>query len=147
MALIPGNDAVLILTDGGDSARTLSAYVKKITMNFKARTLIDTTCMGDAGRTWTPDDLEDGTFTVEFVVDDGTNTVWDTLFDATVGLRVATAAKAFEIGPKGTTATYPKFTGSCWLEDAPIPVAVGELVTCTATFKVEGAVTVGTYSA
>jgi hypothetical protein len=98
MALIPGNDAVLILTDGGDGARTLSSYVKKITMNFKARTLVDTTCMGDAGRTWTPDDLEDGTFTVDFFVDDGTNTVWTTLFDATVGLRSATAAKAFEIG-------------------------------------------------
>jgi len=147
MALIPGNDAVLILTDGGDGARTLSAYVKKITMNFKARTLVDTTCMGDAGRTWTPDDLEDNTFTVEFCVDDGTNTVWATLFDPTVGLRVATAAKAFEIGPKGTTATYPKFSGTCWLEDAPIPVAVGELVMCTATFKVEGAVTDAAYSA
>jgi hypothetical protein len=147
MALIPGNDAVFILTDNADGVRTLSSYVTKIATNFKGHTLIDTTCMGDAGRTYTPDDLEDGTFTVDIFVDDGSNTVWDTIWAATTGLRLQTAAKAFEIGPKGSTATFPKFTGTCWLEAPPFDVAVGEIVKATLTFKVEGAVTVGTYSA
>jgi len=146
MALRAGNNAVLILTDGG-GARTLSDYVKSISLDLKGHGLVDVTCMGDSGHTFASDELEDCSFTVEFVYDDGSNTVWDTLCDATNGLRTSAVARAFEIGPAGSTATYPKLTGNCWLEGVTTPVNVGEMILMSATFKVDGAVTVGEYSA
>jgi len=146
MALQAGNAAVLKLTDNGDSERTLSAYVTKLDLNFKGHTLADVTSMGDSGKTYASDELEDGTFSVEFMYDDGSNTVFDTLYDATVGLRTATSAKAFEIGPQGSSNGDPKFSGSCFLEDVSMPVAVGDMIRVTASFKVSGAVTVGSYT-
>jgi len=146
MALRAGNNAVLILTDGG-GARTLSSYVKSLSFDLKGHGLVDVTCMGDSGHTWASDELEDCSFTVEFVYDDGANTVWDTLADATNGLRTSTVARAFEIGPAGSTSTYPKLSGNCWLESFTVPVAVGDMITVSATFKVDGAVTVGEYPA
>lgn len=145
MTIRAGNNAVLILTDGG-GARTLSDYVKSISLDLKGHGLVDVTTMGSSGHKWASDELEDCSFTVEFVYDDGTNTVWDTLADATNGLRTSTSARAFEIAPHGTTATYPKLTGNCWLESLSVPVAVGDMITCSASFKVDGACTLGEYT-
>jgi len=143
-----GGNAVLILTDAGDAARTLSGYVQSIDWNFKGRTLVDTTAMGDGGRKFSSNSLQEGTFSVTFWWDDGDNTVKDTLFDATNGLMWEDdAAKAFEFGPEGGSNGDIKFTGTCWLEDAPIPASVGEMMQVTATFRIESTVTVGSYSA
>lgn len=146
MGLQAGNNAVLKLTDNGDSERTLSSYVKSISVDLKGHGLVDVTCMGDSGHTFASDELENASFTVEFVYDDGSNTVWDTMCDATNGLRTATAAKAFEIGPQGSTNGDPKLTGSCWLEGVTMPVSVGDMISMSATFRIDGAVTVGSYT-
>jgi len=143
-----GNNAVLVLTDNGGTptARTLTSYVRSLDINFKGHALVDVTTMGSSGHKWASDELEDNTFSVEFMYDSSANTVFDTLFGATAGLRTATVARAFEIGPEGSTASMPKFTGNCFLEDVTMPVAVGDMITVSATFKVDETVTVGVYS-
>jgi len=146
MSLKAGNNAVLKLTDNGDSERDLSSYVKSITLDLKGHELVDVTCMGASGHKWASDELENCSFTVEFVYDSGSNTVWDTLCGASAGLRTATAAKAFEIGPQGSSSGDPKLSGDCWLEDFSMPVEVGSMITVSATFRVDGAVTVGSYA-
>lgn len=145
MALKAGCDAVLKLTDNGDTERTLSSYVRSIHVDLKGHGLVDVTAMGDSGHEWASDELENCTFTVEFWYDTASNTVWDTLCDATVGLRTATATKAFEIGPDGSTSNDPKLSGNCWLEDVTMPVEVGGMISMSATFRVHGAVSVGSY--
>lgn len=142
MGVEAGKDAFFSLADSGDVVRTLTSYVTKISMALKGHALVDVTAMGASGHAWAPDELEDVTFTVDFLYDDGTNTVWATLNS----LRNHTSATAFVIGPKGSTAGYPKVSGDCWLEDMPTEIAIGDVIRVPGVpFKVNGVATVGTF--
>ncbi len=145
MTVKAGKDVVLKLTDGGGVERTLSAYVLKIRMSLKGKELQDVTTAGQSGHVWASNELEDVSFVVDFMYDPTTDTgPWAVL----TSLRTITTAKAFEIGPQGSTAGYPKITGSCFLEDLPMEVAVGDMIKLTGVpFKVSGVATVGAYSA
>lgn len=146
MAIATGNNCVVKLTDNADSEKTLTTFVTNVQIDLKGHGLVDVTAMTDSGHTWASDELEDGGFVVDFLYDHASGTVWDTLCDATAGLRTATAAKAFELGPQGSTGGYPKITGTCWLDAVSIPVAIGDMMRMSATFKIDGAATVGVYS-
>lgn len=147
MAVHAGNDCVLKLTDAGDTERDLSAYVTSLTFDLKGKTLVDVTAMSDSGKTWASDELEDCTFTVDFLYDSGSDTVWDTLCGATNGLRTASTAKAFEVGPEGDESNDPKLTGSCFLESVSTEVPIGDVIRMNGvTFRVSGTVTVGSYA-
>lgn len=147
MGVEAGKNVVLKLTDNGDTERTLSAYVTKLSLSLKGKALVDVTAMGDSGHTWASDELEDGSFSVDFLYDSASNTVWDTLCGASNGLRGQTAAKAFEIGPQGSSSGEPKITGTCWLEEPPLEAAIGDVIRMTGvTFRIDGAVTIGTYT-
>jgi hypothetical protein len=72
-------------------------------------------------------------------------------FDATVDAHLAgilgqAASVSFEYGPEGSTATYTKYTGECYLTSYEKSGAIGDVVTYSAEFQVTGAVTRGTYS-
>jgi len=143
MAVQAGKNLVFKLTDAGSSVRTLSTYVSKITTGLKGHTLVDVTAGGDSGHTYASDELEDGQFTVEMWYDPTATTG---PFVVCEGVRDATSATAFEIGPAGSTSTYTKLSGNCWVEDLTVDTPVGEVVKMTASFKVDGAYTVGVYS-
>lgn len=51
----------------------------------------------------------------------------------------------FELGPNGTTTTFPKITGSMVLINFNQAVAIGGLLEITATFRVTGAPVFGAY--
>ena len=145
MTLKSGKNVSLKLNDSADSVRDLSAYVTSVRMSLKGRGLVDVTAMGDLGHTWAPDDLEDGTFTVDFWYEPTADTgTWSIL----TGLRTTTAAKAFQIGPHGNTAGYPKISGNCWLEDLPLEAAVGDMIKLSGVpFKIDAAVAIATMTA
>ena len=72
-------------------------------------------------------------------------------FDATVDAHLAgilgqAASVSFEYGPEGSTATYVKYTGECYLTSYEKSGAIGDVVTYSAEFQVTGAVTRGAYS-
>lgn len=142
MGVEAGKNLYLTLDDSGSTERDLTAYVTKITLSLKGKGLVDVTAGGDSGHTWASDELEDGSFSVDFLWDPASNVVHDVL----TSLRTVTAAGDFVIGPKGSTAGYPKISGTCWLEDLPMDVTVGDVVRCTGVpFKIDGAVTIGTF--
>ena len=142
MGVEAGVNLYLTLDDSGDVERDLTAYVTKITLALKGKTLVDVTAGGDGGHTWASDELEDGSFTVDFLFDAASNLTWDCLSS----LRTVTAAKDFVIGPKGSTGGYPKISGTCWLEDLPLDVTVGDVVRLAGVpFRIDGAVTIGTF--
>jgi len=72
-------------------------------------------------------------------------------FDKTVDIHLAaivgkTDSVSFEYGPEGSTATYAKYTGECFLTSYEKSGGVGDVVKFSAEFQVTGAITLGTYA-
>ena len=72
-------------------------------------------------------------------------------FDATVDAHLAgilgqEASVSFEYGPEGTTSTYVKYTGECFLTSYETSAGVGDIVSYSAEFQVTGAITRGTFA-
>lgn len=133
MTIIKGNNAYVNI-----NSKDLSAYVTNVTLDLKGKSLVDVTAMGAAGKAWASDELNDVSFTVDFLFDDtGTIGSWAVL----EALWDGDAAFAFVLGINGNAA--PKLEGTCWLETLPIPVAIGDMVRIQGVvFRVEGAPTV-----
>ena len=71
-------------------------------------------------------------------------------FDATVdgylaGVLGQEASLSFEYGPEGSTSTYTKFSGECYLTSYEVKGGVGDIVSYTAEFQVTGAITRGAW--
>lgn len=133
MTIIKGNNAYVNI-----NSKDLSAYVTGVDLDLKGKSLIEVTAMGAAGRAWASDELNDVSFTVDFLFDDTATTgpwaVLEALWDAD-------AAFAFVLGIDGNAA--PKLEGTCWMEGLPIPVKIGDMVRIMGVvFRVEGAPTV-----
>lgn len=140
-----GKNVVFKLTTSEE--KILSEWVTKISGNFKGHSLIDVTTMGAAGHQWAPDELEDNSFTVDFMWDKASDGPYDVLKTFS-RYGISDGAHAFEIGPEGETATYPKITGTCWMEgDLPIEMPIGDMIKITGVaFKVEEDVTFDEYT-
>ncbi|MDY6835540.1 MAG: hypothetical protein SVY53_12145 [Chloroflexota bacterium] len=137
-----GVDTSLSLDDaGGGTLRIVQADTTKVAINTKGHGLVDVTAMGDAGHSYASDELEDCSFTAELWFNDVATTGSWTVVD---GLRTATETASFEIHPFGDTVGYPELTGECWLEDCNVDMTVADIVKLSASFKVHGALTVGT---
>jgi hypothetical protein len=54
-------------------------------------------------------------------------------------------ARVFKYGPYGSTSTYVRYTGSCWVTGYNIKGSVGSAVQYEATLKVTGTVTRDTF--
>ena len=143
MGLQGGGKAVLKLADVGGTSRDLSTYVTRIAADLKGHNLVEVTTMGAGGHKWFSDEMEDASLTVDFVYDPTVTTgPWAVL----TGLRTATAAGAFELGPQGSATGSPKITGNCWVETVPLEMAIGDVIRLNGIgIKVEGTVTIGTY--
>jgi len=144
MALEAGKDLVLLLDDSGDTQRTLTSYVLAFRGSFPGHKLIDVTVMGSSGHIWASDELEDNSFEVDFLFDPTADTGPYAVLKT---LRNDTSPRDFEIGPYGSTATYQKISGTCWLENFPVEVALGDMIKLSGcSFKVHGAATFETWS-
>ena len=72
---------------------------------------------------------------------------WDATVDAHLAAILGQAASvSFEYGPEGSTSTYVKYSGECYLTSYEKSGAIGYVVTYSAEFQVTGAVTRGTWS-
>ena len=72
-------------------------------------------------------------------------------FDATVDTHLAaivgkTDSVSFEYGPEGTTSTYTKYTGECFLTSYETSAGVGDIVSYSAEFQITGAITRGAFA-
>lgn len=104
------------------NAVNLSAFVKQVTLNWKAEQQ-DDTAMGDTARSRIPG-LKDWDFDVEFFQDYAASAV-----DATLFSLVGAAPFAVEIRGDGAavSATNPKYTGNATLESyQPVAGEVGQ---------------------
>jgi hypothetical protein len=107
-----------------------------------ARGLSETTAFGDAGTRNIPG-LFTGTFSIAGHFDTAASIGVTTVLN---GLRTATATSTFEYGPEGSTTGKVKYSGECWLTEFAADSSVTDRVSITATFAIDGTVTVGTYA-
>lgn len=120
----------------------VSAYVTAIHMMLKGHGLVDVTGMGSTGHKWASDELQDDSFTVDFLFESALPNLWETL-DA---FRLETVQRAVIIGPQGTTGGMVKVTGDAFMEDLPMEVAIGDMIRLTGVpFRFHDGATVGTY--
>lgn len=144
MALKSANDLVLMIDDAGDVQRNMTSFILGFRGSFPGHKLIDVTVMGSAGHIWASDELEDNSFDVDFLFDPTASTgPWALL----KSIRAFATARDFEIGPYGSTSTYEKITGTCFLENMPIEVSLGDMIKLSGcSFKVNGAASFTTWA-
>jgi len=132
-----GKAAVFKIDDSGGTLRNISDTLNSVSFPREAEVL-ETTSFGSSDRTYVVG-FKNQTISIE-----GS-------FDATVdgylaGVLGAEASLSFEYGPEGSTSTYTKYTGECFLTSYETAAGVGDIVTYSAEFQITGAVTRGAYS-
>jgi hypothetical protein len=132
-----GKAAVFKIDDSGGTLRNISDTLNSVSFPREAEVL-ETTSFGSSDRTYVVG-FKNQTISIE-----GS-------FDATVdgylaGVLGAEASLSFEYGPEGSTSTYTKYTGECFLTSYETAAGVGDIVTYSAEFQITGAVTRGAYA-
>lgn len=142
MAFVHGKDAVFSLDDSGGVLRAIKVYLNQVTGLPGARNFSEVTAFGDGGQKQIPG-LEVNTFSIAGHADFATATAIGQLLN---GLRSTTVTSSFEYGPEGGTTGKTKYSGECWMTNYEVGSSVTDKVSISATFAVDGTVTVGTYS-
>lgn len=132
-----GKAAVFKIDDSGGTLRDISNTLNSVSFPREAEVL-ETTSFGSSDRSYVVG-FKNQTISIE-----GS-------FDATVdgylaGVLGATDSLSFEYGPEGSTATYTKYTGECFLTSYETSAGVGDIVSYSAEFQITGAVTRGAYA-
>lgn len=132
-----GKAAVFKIDDSGGTLRDISNTLNSVSFPREAEVL-ETTSFGSSDRSYVVG-FKNQTISIE-----GS-------FDATVdgylaGALGATDSLSFEYGPEGSTATYTKYTGECFLTSYETSAGVGDIVSYSAEFQITGAVTRGAYA-
>lgn len=141
MAFTHGRLAVFSLDDSGGTLRTLTSYTDNVSGLPGGRGLSETTAFGDSGVRNIPG-LVNVTFSASGSFDSTATTGPNAVINS---LRSATATATFEYGPEGSTTGKVKYTGECWLTDYTAAATVGDKVSWSATFQVDGIVTATVY--
>lgn len=141
MAFTHGKDAVISLDDSGGTLRAIKAYLNQVTGLPGARNYSETTAFGDGGQKQIPG-LAVSNFSIAGHADFASATAIGQLLN---GLRTTTATSSFEYGPEGSASTKVKYSGECWMTDFEVGANVADKVSISASFVVDGLVTVGTY--
>lgn len=130
------------IQDTGGTERDISDYIIAIAGLPGPRELNESTTLNRSGRYYHPT-LENVVITLELVVSKDATVGTDTVFGP---LRTHTATRTFYYGPFGDTATFPKYTGSCWVRNYNITGRVGSLITASVELQVQGTITRTTFS-
>lgn len=121
--------------------RNISPYLNNVEF-AQENELADITTAGAEGRTFRQG-LTNGTINLTGLWDDTASTGSQTVLASLVGLEVTTG---FEWGPEGNAMGAVKYSGECVLESYTESSPVGDMVAFTATLRISGSVTVGTFS-
>jgi hypothetical protein len=132
-----GKNASFKVDNAAGSLTDISTTLNSVTFPREIETL-ETTSFGSSNRSYVVG-FTDATISIE-----GS-------FDATVDAHLAgilgqEASVSFEYGPEGTTSTYTKYTGECYMTSYETSAGVGDIVAFSAEFQVTGAITRGTFS-
>ena len=132
-----GKNSVFKIDDLGGTLRDISNVLNSVSFPREVETL-ETTSFGSSSRSYVVG-FSDATISIE-----GS-------YDATVdgylaGVIGGESSLSFEYGPEGSTSTYVKYTGECFLTSYEVSGGVGDIVSFSAEFQVTGAVTKGAYS-
>jgi hypothetical protein len=131
--------SVFKMNDGSD-LRDMSSHIKRMRGLPGQIKMNDVTAFGSVGERPGPS-IYIAHFTVLFMFNMvATTGVWTVL----AGMYSSKALRAFEYYPAGTTTGNPKFSGNCYMANAPIEGQAGEYVTLECEFWVDNGVTVGT---
>lgn len=120
----------------GDTLTDISQYTDNVEGLPGEQEFGDVTVYGDEGHKNIPG-LENSTHTI------GGN--WDPSLDAILGVR-RTETATFEFGPAGSGSGNVKYSGECWITSYTVSAPVAEKVVWTASIRVDGTVTRGTFS-
>lgn len=142
MAQAHGKDSAFLIEDAaGTTLRNISPYIKSISFS-RSQDANDTTTKGAEGKTYRPG-LTDGEIRITGLWDDtatvGSQTVLATLLDIEITV-------GFEYGPEGNTTGMVKYSGECVVTQYDEESPVDDLVAFSATIKISGTVTIGTFS-
>ena len=132
-----GKASVFKVDNNAGSLTDISTVLTDVSFPQSVETA-ETTAFGSSAKSYIVG-LTDGTLSVSGNFD---KTV-DIHLNAIVG---KTDSVSFEYGPEGSTATYAKYTGECFLTSYEKSGGVGDVVKFSAEFQVTGAVTLGTYA-
>ena len=127
----------------GSSLRDISAFVLSIEGLPGAVELREVTAVGASGHAWSRGIEAEHVISLELFWSDDASTGPDTVFRL---VRALTSATAWDYGPEGSGSGAQKYSGTCWLQDFKITTRVGNKVMARVEIKVEGAITVGTYT-
>lgn len=143
MAFVHGKNSTFSVDDSGGTARNLTAYIDEISGLPGGRDLATVTAMGDSGQRYIPG-LQNGEFSISGHYDPTVTTGPQAVLSALT--LTASATSTFEYGPEGSTTGKVKLSGECWCEKYEINSSATDKVSFSASFKVDGAVTVGTFA-
>lgn len=142
MAASHGKDSYFAVEDSAATTlRNITPYVNSIGF-AQENELADTTTMGAEGRTFRQG-LTNGTINLAGLWDDTASVGSQTVLQSLVGIEVTTG---FEYGPEGNATGAVKLSGECVLESYTEAAPIGDMVAFTATLRISGSVTVGTFA-
>lgn len=122
------------------NTKDISPYVTDVSFE-QDNDVLDTTCYGSTNHTYVAA-LVDAKMTVQGLWDKTALVGSHTVFQSMVGTA---AGYAFVWGPEGSTTGNVKHSGTAILESYTESSPVADLVKFTATLRVSGAITTGTY--
>lgn len=135
-----------IVDSDASTTRDLSGYLTGVDGLPGTKELIDTSRIGDSGRTFTRS-LWNGTITLEYLYDDSTSAGISVVLDNLIDMSSATT---FAYGPTGNdtdqTPASRKISGSVWVRANTITGRVATAISGRADLQVEGVVTLGTWT-
>lgn len=137
-----GKDMYFAVEDSaGSTLRDISPYLNSVEF-AQENELADTTTAGAEGRTFRQG-LTNGSISLAGLWDDTASTGSQTVLSGLVGLEVTTG---FEWGPEGNATGAVKYSGECVLESYTESAPVGDMLAFTASLRISGSVTVGTFA-
>lgn len=142
MAGAHGKDSYFSVEDSAATTlRNISPYLKTVDFN-RSNDANDTTTKGAEGKTYRPG-LTDGEIRLTGLWDDTASVGSYTVLKSLLGVETTVG---FEWGPEGNTSGMEKLSGECILTQYDESSPVDDMVAFTATLKISGDVTSGTFS-
>lgn len=142
MAAAHGKDSVFLIEDSGASTlRDITPYIKTVDFN-QSQDANDTTTKGAEGKTYRPG-LTDGEIRITGLWDDTASTGSYTVLQSLMGIETTVG---FEWGPEGGSGGTVKKSGEAVLTQYDEASPVDDMVAFTATAKISGTITLGTFT-
>lgn len=142
MSFVHGKNSYFQLDDSSGTLRVLTSFVDQVSGLPGGRDLAEVTAMGDGGHKSIPG-LQNGQFSINGSYDPTATTGPQAVLSGIA--LTSTATSTFNFGPEGSTAGMVKLTGECWCENYQVTSSATDKVSFTASFRVDGTVTVTTF--